>query len=90
MSNSNIFDICQQLQQEGKEPSVALIKGRLRQRLPLPSIIAGLKQWKSNPEMKQVEAQQEVVEEELSLEKRVEILESIVAELKAEIATLKK
>lgn len=44
-----IILIAQQIAKEGKTPNTALIKARLPKNVPLPSIIAGLKQWQENP-----------------------------------------
>jgi hypothetical protein len=51
MKNQDIFQACQSLVQEGKQPTVALIKTRLTTPLPLPSIIAGLKAFQANPKV---------------------------------------
>lgn len=83
MSSNEIISICQQLSSEGKQPSVALIKARLANKQPLPSIIAGLKQWQANPNSK---IKEQTVEQEsvttLPLEQRVTQLEKEVLELK--------
>jgi len=91
MSSSEIISICQQLSKEGKEPSVALIKARLSRPAPMPFVIAGLKQWRANPDMK-VEQQDEGKEpksaQNQSLEQRVSALELEVKELKQLIKQL--
>jgi hypothetical protein len=38
-----------QLANEGTKPTVALIKGKLSQRVPLPTIIQTLKSWQHDP-----------------------------------------
>tara|TARA_R110000744_G_scaffold96621_2_gene186716 strand:+ start:4814 stop:5140 length:327 start_codon:yes stop_codon:yes gene_type:complete len=49
-----IFDeisvIANKLANDGKVPSVALIKSRLSQTVPLPKIISALKNWHHDPE----------------------------------------
>lgn len=49
-----IFDeisiIANKLANDGKVPSVALIKSRLSQTVPLPKIISSLKTWHHDPE----------------------------------------
>lgn len=85
MSSAEINQICHQLAQEGKEPSVALIKGRLSQKLPMPQIIAGFQQWKNNPNQVIAEPMPERQEIEKNLEQRVAELETIVAKLVAKI-----
>ena len=46
----HIILLAQQISQEGKVPSIALLKARLPKNVPLPSIIQGLKLWKENPQ----------------------------------------
>ena len=83
MSSNEIFSVCQQLDKEGKEPSVALIKARLSIKQPLPTIVAGLKYWRANPNSSAVqEIKQETKSTILPLEQRVEQLEAEVSELK--------
>lgn len=90
MSNSEIYNVCNQLVSEGKEPSVALIKARLVKKQPLPLLIAGLQQWKNDPN-KVVEVETpETPLEPLSLEQRVEQLEQLVGTLRQELDALKK
>lgn len=45
----SIILIAQQLSKEGKVPSIALLKARLPNDVPLPVLISGLKSWKENP-----------------------------------------
>ncbi|KGJ90549.1 hypothetical protein [Thalassotalea sp. ND16A] len=47
--NHEIYQIAAALAAEHKTPSVALIKARLSQSLPLAQIIKGLQIWQSNP-----------------------------------------
>lgn len=51
MNTSQIIQICQTLTKEGKTPSVALVKARIAGPKNLPAIIAGIKQFQSNPTM---------------------------------------
>ena len=90
MNFSEIFKICQQLNEAGKDPSVALIKARLSRPVPLPQVIAGLKQWRNNTDKKmdnKVEESDTVTP--LNLEPRVEALESTVERLMKELERLK-
>lgn len=43
------------LQQQGKEPTVALVKSRLSTSLPMPAIIAAIKSWKQTQRAPKVE-----------------------------------
>ena len=89
MSTSEIVNICQQLASEGKEPSVALIKARLTQTLPLPMIIAGLKSYKANPKQTLVEQRTKApTKASTSLEQRVKQLETELFVLKKTIPQL--
>jgi len=45
-----IITIANQLANQGKKPSVALIKNKLSQAAPLPVIISTLKNWVHEPE----------------------------------------
>ncbi|TWX73909.1 hypothetical protein [Colwellia sp. C1TZA3] len=47
--SDEISIIANKLANEGKVPSVALIKSQLNQTLPLPQIIAALKNWHHDP-----------------------------------------
>jgi hypothetical protein len=47
--SDEISIIANQLANQGKTPSVALIKGKLSQPTPLPKIIAVLKTWQHEP-----------------------------------------
>jgi hypothetical protein len=48
-STEEILVIANELANEGKKPSVALIKTRLTQTIPLPTIISVLKNWQHQP-----------------------------------------
>ena len=50
MSITRVIQVAQQLHQQGKTPSVALLKARLGKEVPLAQIIAGLKCWKESPD----------------------------------------
>jgi hypothetical protein len=45
-----IMILANQLANDGKKPSVALIKAKLSSPVPLPQIIASLKSWSHEPE----------------------------------------
>ena len=88
MNYSEIINICQKLNEQGKQPSIALIKARLKAPTPLPSIIAGLKSWQSNPnEVVQVE-EQTAETSTRTLEQRVGELESQVEKLQKQLNSL--
>ncbi len=49
--HSEIYRIAYQLNAQGKNPSVALIRSRLSTPTSLPVIVQALQQWKLNPEL---------------------------------------
>lgn len=49
--HSEIYRIAYQLNAEGKNPSVALIRARLSTPTSLPVIVQALQQWKLTPEL---------------------------------------
>ena len=69
---------------EGKEPSVALIKARLSDPLPMPVIIKALQSWKSSARVPKIERQ----DAPATAEARIAALEQQVAELTARLAAL--
>lgn len=84
MNTENIIAICQQLKAQGKEPSVALIKARLTTPTALPVIISGLKQWRTQPDIKVNNPEpmtNQADSAEQSLTERVEVLEQQVSAL---------
>jgi len=62
---------------EGKEPSVALIKSRLVDPLPMPLIIKALQAWKKNAKIPKIEKSAPA----LTQEERIKQLEQQVAAL---------
>ncbi|OEE41015.1 hypothetical protein [Vibrio anguillarum] len=71
------------LQQQGKEPSVALVKSRLSTSVPMPALIATIKSWKNAHRVPKVEVS--VSTESAS---KVAELETQLAALSARVAAL--
>ncbi|MCW8331322.1 hypothetical protein MD588_21235 [Photobacterium sp. SDRW27] len=71
---------------EGKEPSVALIKARLADPLPIPVIIKALQAWKKNAKVPKIEKSAPT----LSQEERILQLEQQVTALTARIEQLEQ
>lgn len=71
---------------EGKEPSVALIKSRLAEPLPMPVIIKALQAWKKNAKVPKIEKSTPA----LSHEERIKQLEQQVATLTARLEQLEQ
>ncbi|ASA56589.1 hypothetical protein [Vibrio gazogenes] len=78
-----------QLVNEGKEPTVALIKARLSAKIPIPAIVTTIKRWKSSQHIPKVEI---AVESSASsaTEQRIARLEQQVADLVSRIAQLEQ
>ncbi len=76
--------VMEQLQQEGKEPSIALVKARMKTPVPMPALIAVIKSWKSANRIPKVEVKAPVTTEE----DRLTALENTVAKLTARIEEL--
>lgn len=81
--------IFQQLQQQNKEPTLALVKARLTKPVPLPAIISAISRWKSNLQMLNVEITKNDLPHQ-SDRIRIEKLEQQVAELCQRVADLER
>ncbi len=66
------------LQQQGKEPTVALVKSRLSTNVPMPALITAIKSWKNANRVPKIEVAANKVTSETD---RVEQLEQTVAQL---------
>ncbi|OIQ26023.1 hypothetical protein [uncultured Vibrio sp.] len=59
MLTQNVTDelttIMSSLTQEGKEPTVALVKARLSSTVPMPALITAIKSWKASNRVPKVE-----------------------------------
>jgi len=87
-----ILIIANQLANEGRKPSVALVKTKLSQAVPLPELIRVLKNWQHQPEY--VTAKSTTVtrnkKAQIKGENEVQkLIEQAIAPLKLEIAELK-
>ncbi|ALR14848.1 hypothetical protein [Vibrio natriegens] len=78
--------VMEQLQQEGKEPSVALVKARMKTPVPMPALITALKSWKSANRVPKIE----IVAQKTSEQDRLAMLENTIAQLTARIEELEK
>ncbi|SUQ02576.1 Uncharacterised protein [Vibrio owensii] len=76
--------VMEQLQQQGKEPTVALVKARMKTPVPMPALIATIKSWKSANRIPKVEVAVQTPKEE----DRIVALENSVAKLLARIEEL--
>ncbi|EOB3602400.1 TPA: hypothetical protein I7680_08595 [Vibrio vulnificus] len=76
--------VLEQLQQQGKEPSVALVKARLKTSVPMPAIIAAIKSWKSAQRVPKIEVASQTNQDA----ERIAQLEATVLKLVARIDAL--
>ncbi|HAS8401180.1 TPA: hypothetical protein RSW51_000708 [Vibrio vulnificus] len=76
--------VLEQLQQQGKEPSVALVKARLKTSVPMPAIIAAIKSWKSAQRVPKIEVASQANQDA----ERIAQLEATVLKLAARIDAL--
>ncbi|MEO9945765.1 MAG: hypothetical protein ABJH28_04280 [Paraglaciecola sp.] len=93
MSNTDyIINLCHDLQQQGKTPSVALVRSSASMPLPIPDVIKAIKYWKANPESRPSAAKiisQQKIPTSQSLEQRVSQLEQQLAQTIKEMTELK-
>jgi hypothetical protein len=101
-----IIIIANQLANQGKKPTVALVKNKLRKPTPLPTIISTLRNWTHDPKLVELAAESKAVSQENQplvsispeIEKKIEQaikhalqpIEAELAELKALVDTLTK
>ncbi|HDZ3731283.1 TPA: hypothetical protein RSW61_002896 [Vibrio harveyi] len=81
--------VMEQLQQQGKEPTVALVKARMKTPVPMPALIATIKSWKSANRIPKVEVAVQKPKEEdriAALEEKVAKLTARVEELEAKLS----
>ena len=76
--------VMEQLQQQGKEPTVALVKARMKTPVPMPALITTIKSWKSANRVPKVEVAVQTPKEE----DRIVALENTVAKLVARVEEL--
>ncbi|GLR70846.1 hypothetical protein [Agaribacter marinus] len=88
---SLVIECCLDLYEQGKKPSVALVKARLGKQVSLPAIVTGLKKWPNAPK-KEAPLSNIAVDcpptETLSTEERIANLETKVLQLETLIQKL--
>ncbi len=84
--SQELKDVLEQLHQEGKEPTVALVKARLSTPIPMPALITALKSWKSANRVPKVE----IAAKQQSDQDRISELEKQVAELQQRLTALER
>ncbi|WP_019025946.1 hypothetical protein [Colwellia piezophila] len=81
MNLTNEILICaNQLANAGKKPTVALVKAKLSQRVPLPQLISALKNWQHQPDFITAinPPNDEQVSQELPKNNTAELIESLL------------
>ena len=86
--SAEIEAVLSALDAEGKEPSVGLVKARLKSKVPMQALIAVIKSWRSSQHVPKVEVAADT--QEPSLEQRVKQLELQVAELTRKLTALEQ
>jgi DNA-binding transcriptional MerR regulator len=86
-----IIQLCHEINQQGKTPSVALIRNKASQTLSIPEVIKALQSWKANPrqstpQLTKAPDRSNVLD--LSLEERISQLEEQLAKVTEQLATL--
>lgn len=92
MSNIDyIINLCFDMSEQGKTPSIALIRSVAQHPLAIPEVIKGLQRWKSSPDIrpkihnKQISANPS---SDQSLQQRVTQLETQVATIMQQLAKM--
>ncbi|MGB1262935.1 MAG: hypothetical protein ACPG52_08505 [Cognaticolwellia sp.] len=91
--SDEICIIANKLANEGKNPSVALIKSQLNRSIPLPQLIDTLKTWQHDPEFIKIQHQKidaPVTEEQVSNHELSALINLALAPLQQEIIELKQ
>lgn len=90
--NDEILAIANQLANQGKKPTVALIKTKISQPVPLPQIISVLKTWQHDPNFIEVKKNEtaDVSEENNKNDELTLIINQAIKPLNEEIQSLKQ
>ena len=92
MSNIDyIINLCFDISEQGKTPSVALIRNLSQRPLPIPEVIKGLQNWKSSPSTRPktpLKQMRTSPSDNQSLQQRVTELEQQVATIMQELAKI--
>jgi hypothetical protein len=92
MSNIDyIVNLCFDMSEQGKAPSIALIRSMAQHPLTIPETIKGLQRWKSNPSTRPKTPNKQklaVSASDKSLQQRVTQLENQVATIMQELARI--
>jgi predicted RNase H-like nuclease (RuvC/YqgF family) len=94
VSIETVVQIARQLQAEGKQPSVALIKARLPAPCPMPDVIAGIQRWRQQSapahQAAAAAAEQTISTPVAHSETEPQSLQSEIQQLRDEVARLRE
>ncbi|ACQ92124.1 conserved hypothetical protein [Tolumonas auensis DSM 9187] len=92
-----IFRIANQLAANGQPPSTALVKARLRQPVPMATLITAIQRWKQDPEAYKslgfpgtADAESSAAPQPASPEDQLEMLQRQVEQLQQQVTMLAK
>jgi len=93
--NDEIIILANRIANDGKKPTVALVKGKLTTKVPLPAIISALKTWQHDPSFIALPQQEPNIKAEQTSEKTDNALlrkhlNEELALMKQEISELKQ
>ncbi len=87
--NDEILILANQIANKGNKPTVALIKTKLKKKVPLPVIISTLKTWKHEPSFIALPDEKHIITEKESANSSTRT-NSFEHELHNELASMKK
>ena len=94
MSNIDyIINLCFDISEQGKTPSVALIRNMAKHSLPIPEVIKALQHWKSNPNARPKHhpvKETSSCADKASLEQRVTQLENQIVTIMQELTNMQE
>jgi uncharacterized protein YceH (UPF0502 family) len=85
--SAELEQVLSQLHQQGKTPSVALVKSHLKSNIPMPAIVAAIRGWKGNQTIPKIEVSADI---EPASEQRIEQLEQQVSSLVKRVISLEE
>jgi len=94
--NDEILILANQIANKGNKPTVALIKTKLKKKVPLPTIISTLKTWQHEPSFialpdeKQIIVEKETANASIKTDSFEHELHTELSNMKKEILELKK
>ncbi|WP_114786641.1 hypothetical protein [Vibrio tetraodonis] len=81
-----LTEVLQQIQSEGKDPTVALVRARLNTPVPIPALIKVIKDWKHSKHVPKVE----VAAKEVNSDEKIAKLEKQITDLTMRLDKLEK